>query len=162
MARYILRRWLTVPCVAAALLGCSPSDTRVSSDTASLVQYVSLGVPPKAVRFELATLPESNVSDGGLPGPTDYVALIAAIALHESESKRITDQPRYTGQQPIPEAFLRTWLSDSEKTALREALFQKGGLAYDVSRLATRPTKRAAAIPVDPEHWVLYLEYASP
>lgn len=149
-------------CVAAALAGCSQRDARTSSDTASLTQYIRLCTPPKVVRFELATLPESNTGDNGLSGPTDYVALIAAITLPQSESKRITDQPRYTERQPIPEAFLRAWLLEPEKTALRDAASQKSGPAYDVGHLVTRHAKRAIAIPTDTEHWVLYIEYLAP
>ncbi|KHK58056.1 hypothetical protein PI87_06510 [Ralstonia sp. A12] len=148
--------------MVAALVGCDRSDTHVSSGTASLAQYIHLNAQPKAVRLELATLPERNPSDSGVPRPTDYVALIAAVTLKDSDGKEITDQPRYAERQPIPEAFLRAWLSSAEKTALRDAFSQKGGLAYDVSQLVTRPTKRAVAIPMDADHWVLYLEYVAP
>jgi len=160
--RYIPLRWLAMLCIAAAIVGCSRDDSRVSTDTASLAQYIRLGVPPKATRFELATLPEGNADGRSLPGPTDYVALIAAVTLSPSDRKRIIDQPRYTERQPIPDAFIRAWLSDSESAALRNVFSPTGGLAYDVSRLATRPTKRAVAIPMDAEHWVLYLEYVAP
>lgn len=160
--RYGPLRWLAMLCMVAALLGCDRGDMHVSSDAASLAQYVRLDTRPKAARLELATLPEGNADGRSLPGPTDYVALIAAVTLSPSDSKHITDQPRHTERQSIPDAFIRAWLSDSESAALRNVFSQTGGLAYDVSRLATRPTKRAVAIPMDAEHWVLYLEYVAP
>ena len=156
------RHYLTALCMGAALAGCDSTDTRVSHDAASLRQHIRPGALPQAVRYEVATLPESNGRADGVPGPTDYVALIAAVTLSPAE-RPITNRPFHTAQQPIPEPFLRQWLTAAEKAALHDgALQEKGRLAYNVADLATRPVTRAIAVPVDAEHWVFYLEYVTP
>lgn len=160
--RNVARHHLAVLCMGAVLAGCDSTDTRVNHDPASLGQYIRLGELPQAVRYEVATLPESNGRADGVPGPTDYVALIAAVTMSAAE-KPMTSRPFYTGQQPIPEPFLRQWLTAAEQSALHDgALQEKGRPAYNVADLATRPVKRAIAVPVDAEHWVFYLEYVAP
>lgn len=155
-----LRTCLAVLCMGAALAGCNPADTPVSRDPTALRQFVRLGEQPQAVRFELATLPENNTGIG-VPGPTDYVAFIVAIKLPASESARLAGKPRYANSVPVPEAFVRAWLSEPEKDALRRTTTE-GGVAYNISSMTTRSTKRAIAIPVRADEWVLYIEYVAP
>jgi hypothetical protein len=147
-------------CVAVAIVACVRTEPPINTSVAEFSQYVRLSTLPTASRFELATLPENNTGIG-VPGPTDYVALIAAIKLPASGASLITSQPRFAESTPVPEAFRRAWLSAPEKDALRRASIQ-GSVAYKIRALATHPTKRALAIPVSAEEWVLYLEYVAP
>ncbi|WP_439893580.1 hypothetical protein ACS7SF_27285 (plasmid) [Ralstonia sp. 25C] len=158
--RSSLRQCLAVFCMGAVLAGCGQADTQVNRDPTALRQYVRLEAPPQSVRFELATLPENN-SGMGVPGPTDYVALIVAIKLPPSESARFAGKPRYVNPGPVPEAFVRTWLTEPEKAALRRTATE-GGVAYNISSMTTRSTKRAIAVPVRADEWVLYIEYVAP
>ena len=155
-----LRLCLAVLCMCAALAGCGRADTQLNRDPTALRQYVRLEAPAQSVRFELATLPENN-SGMGVPGPTDYVALIVAIKLPASESARLAGKPRYANPGPVPEAFVRAWLSEPEKAALQRTTTE-GGVAYNISSMTTRSTKRAIAIPVRADEWVLYIEYVAP
>lgn len=159
MHRCISQRW-AILCVAATIFGCTRTELPVNTNVAELRQYVRLSTPPTASRFELATLPENNTGIG-VPGPTDYVALVAAIKLPRSGASLIESQPRSSESTPVPEAFLRAWLSAPEKDALRRVSTQ-ASVAYNISALATGPAKRAIAIPVSAEDWVLYLEYVAP
>ncbi|CAJ0731669.1 Uncharacterised protein [Ralstonia pickettii] len=116
-------------------------------------------MPPAAARFEIATLPERN--DEGVPGPTDYVALIAAIRPQGPDNAIIANQPRIGEAAAVPEAFLRAWLSEGEKDALQRAA-APDGTAYNIRALTRQAAKRAIAVPLNAGEWVLYIEYVAP
>ena len=159
VSKRCLSRFLGLFCIAVTIAGCARDDARPNTNVAALSQYIHLSVPPAAARFEMATLPEHN--DEGVPGPTDYVALIAAIRLQGPDNVIIANQPRNGEAAAVPEAFLRAWLSAPEKDALRRAA-TPGGTGYNISALTSQPAKRAIAVPVNAGEWVLYIEYVAP
>ncbi|MBB6583980.1 hypothetical protein [Ralstonia solanacearum] len=101
-----------------------------------------------------------NQGSGGLPGPTDYVALIGSASLSDAAARNVAAQPAYAGKVTIPRPFVRAWLNDSERAAMEVSFL--GHPAYDVRRLTAKPTKRAVAVPGKNGHWLFYLEYVSP
>ena len=61
-----------------SLSACDASGgARDSTDQAELARLIKLGLPIKSVRWEVFGTPEYTV---GVPGPTDYVTLIAELA----------------------------------------------------------------------------------
>lgn len=69
-----LALWL----ILLSLVACDASSgVRYSTDQAELIRLVKLDLPINTVRWEVFSTPEST---GLVPGPTDYVTLIAEIA----------------------------------------------------------------------------------
>ena len=70
------------PTVLLAVLvqGCTQerNDPVPSTNLAALAEIVDLGFPATSVRYEIFSMPEPG---GGIPGPTDYVTLIAELEL---------------------------------------------------------------------------------
>ncbi|MDN4062886.1 hypothetical protein, partial [Ralstonia solanacearum] len=69
-------------CAVLAIAGCSETPAGTSVDANAFAKSIRLGAPVQSVRFEIVTLPE-NQGSGGLPGPTDYVALIGSASLSD-------------------------------------------------------------------------------
>ncbi len=159
MSKRGLSRLLGLFCIAVAIAGCTRDDPRPNTNVTALSQHIHLSMPPAAARFEIATLPERN--DEGVPGPTDYVALIAAIRPQGPDNAIIANQPRIGEAAAVPEAFLRAWLSEGEKDALQRAA-APDGTAYNIRALTRQAAKRAIAVPLNAGEWVLYIEYVAP
>lgn len=154
--------WLA-PAILCAILfiaGCQKEKMQPDSDTKAFSKYIQLRNPAQSVRFEIATLPESN--GGSVPGPTDYVALVGAATLSQADGQTIAQQPPYSYRKTIPKEFIRNWLERSQKISLENVFFKSNGTAYDITHLASRPAKRAVAIPAGDNQWLFYLEYVSP
>jgi hypothetical protein len=60
----------------AFLFGCVMVDQNISTDLTAFQNLVTVPLHVKAVRWEVFSTPENT---GGVPGPTDYVTLVAEI-----------------------------------------------------------------------------------
>lgn len=56
---------------------------------------------------------------GGLPGSTDYVALIGSASLSDAAARNVAAQPAYAGKVTILRPAVRAWLNDSERARWR-------------------------------------------
>jgi hypothetical protein len=106
-------------CTAAVLCvsGCSAQDKKLkaSDDIKALEQLVDLSANLKSARWEMFGTPEY---DGGVPGPTDYMTLIAEIepVTNVDSFSRGTNNKRI---YIVPEAA-RPWLSSHFRTMLKK------------------------------------------
>ena len=112
------RRALATLCAIGVLhvSGCSARDqtSKPSGDVKALQQLVDISADLKSARWEMFGTPEY---DGGAPGPTDYMTLIAEIepVTHpESFTRGTNSQSIYI----VPEAA-RPWLSSKFRNVLK-------------------------------------------
>ena len=143
------------------LAACSedPNAGAITSNS-NLDRYLDLPFEYDTINMEIVTLPEPG--DTKVPGPTDYVALVAVI----SSDPQVRDayvaalpQPRNT--LGVPSQFSRPWFNDQQSEALR-AVGAGNELARDASASLVRPANRALAVPSDESELVLYLEFVTP
>lgn len=107
----------TVAAALAAILlaGCAPDKTGPSDSLPELRKIVAVALPARQIKWEVFGTPEYT---GGVPGPTDFVTLIAELepaqdALPPAEPG--TDDKAYI----VPEAA-RPWLSAPFRAWLQE------------------------------------------
>ncbi|XYJ09520.1 hypothetical protein ACSUZJ_19335 [Telluria sp. B2] len=73
----MIAKWIFYTCFLL-IAGCdSGSMTRYAVDRGALEALVTLNLPINTVRWEVFGTPEYS---GGVPGPTDYITLIAEIS----------------------------------------------------------------------------------
>lgn len=96
------------------LTGCNmkKENTNTSNDVAGLRSLVELDLPVKNARWEVFGTPEYT---GGVPGPTDFITLIAEI-----ETSQSTNIGRETGTAWIAPEAARSWLSEGFKLMLEK------------------------------------------
>lgn len=139
------------------------NDINVSHDKERLQTFLSLPGNSLEVSWELATLPEQL--DGAISGPTDYVSLIAAVHLHPNDKDELLGKVRPPSSfQGFPTQFVRSWLSEEQKKALRRASTGErvNGL-IDAGFLVKkdRPYRHAVGLVVN-DVLVIYVNYVSP
>jgi hypothetical protein len=110
---------VTILFIAATLCvsGCSAQDKKLkaSDDIKALQQLVDLPAGLKSARWEMFGTPEY---EGGVPGPTDYMTLVAEIepVTNTEGFTRGTDNKSI---YVVPEAA-RPWLSSQFRTMLEK------------------------------------------
>jgi hypothetical protein len=109
-------------------IGCSREDQigKVSANLVTLREIIDLQIPAKSARWETFGTPEYN---GGVPGPTDYITLVAEL---ESDSSENETNKVPTGITYIAPEAARPWLSDDFRTILA----QNKNTDVDLSRKA--------------------------
>lgn len=106
------------------VIACDGSKkSLVSTDLASLEKLVILDVHPASVEWEIFGTPEDT---GGVPGPTDYMTLVAQIKPVDAHA--FARRPLTQIIQLAPEAR-RAWLVP----AFKSLLDTKRGLSVDLS-----------------------------
>ena len=106
--------------VTAAVLcvsGCSAQDKKLkaSNDIKELQQLVDMPVNLKSARWEMFGTPEY---DGGVPGPTDYMTLVAEIE-PTANADIFASGTNGTSVYVVPEAA-RPWLSSPFRSILEK------------------------------------------
>lgn len=119
---------ITAPMVSALLItaflfGCQMKNEKPSSDMAAFRELVQLDVPIKSVKWEIFGTPEYS---GGVPGPTDYITLIAEV---EPSNEDRAQQGQPTGAVWIAPEAARPWLTEG----FREMLARNRGNDVDLS-----------------------------
>jgi len=95
--------------ILLSLSACDANScARSSTDQAELARLVKLDLPIKSVRWEVFGTPEYS---GGVPGPTDYVTLIAEIAPAMPVAQTNTAETAW-----ITPGAARLWLSPDVRT----------------------------------------------
>lgn len=80
--------------------------TKVSDDSVGLRNLVELELPIKTVRWEVFGTPEYT---GGVPGPTDYITLIAEVSPADQKTFEARQE---TGTVWIAPESARPWLTE--------------------------------------------------
>jgi hypothetical protein len=90
------------------------ASARVSTDLQALRNIIAFDIPAQAVTWEVFGTPEYR---GGVPGPTDYLTLIAELAQVEG-SAAFPSEP--AGRQTVMPEAARPWLSNNSRTFLEK------------------------------------------
>jgi hypothetical protein len=98
--------------ITAVFSGCERETGRSSNDVAAFRKLVKVDVAVESVRWEIFGTPEYT---GGVPGPTDYVKLVAEVA--PSEQKKFQSRPK-TGEVWIAPEAARPWLAKEFRSLL--------------------------------------------
>jgi len=102
---------------AVVLLGaCSNNEAKPapSNDVAALGDLINLQFPVRSARWESFGTPEYT---GGVPGPTDFVTLVAEL---EPEQDWLSDSQDPTGETYVAPEAARPWLSAYFRTLLEK------------------------------------------
>jgi hypothetical protein len=97
---------IVILCALASLSGCHKSRERVSDDAIVLRNLIETDLPMNSVRWEVFSTPEY---DGRVPGPTDYVTLIAVIEPVDSEKFQSRSKE---GKVWVAPGAVRPWLDE--------------------------------------------------
>lgn len=96
-------------------LGCTnDAAPKVSTDLIALRKIVNLDIAATSAKWEMFGTPEDT---GGVPGPTDYVTLIAELAPVDD---KITAASAPLGSFWLVPGSARPWLSDTFRTMLEK------------------------------------------
>jgi hypothetical protein len=100
--------------VVAFSSGCDVKGNRaeVSNDIVALHNLLQLDLPAKGARWEVFDTPEYT---GGVPGPTDYVTLIAELELSHQKNVEWKSQ---MGKVCIAPNAARPWLAEGFRSML--------------------------------------------
>ena len=143
------------------MAACSESSRADKvTDSLSLGQYLNLPFDYDTLNIEIITLPEAG--DSRVPGPTDFVALVAAISSSpEERDTYLATLPVAQDSLGVPKQFIRPWLNARQVEALR-TVGTGNESTGDVSSHLTRPAKRAFAVPAGESDLIIYLEFVAP
>jgi hypothetical protein len=98
------------------LAACSEQATKASSDTKALQNLITIPANLKSAHWEMFGTPEY---DGGVPGPTDYMTLIAEVEPLENAG-HFTAGTKDKNVYIVPGAP-RPWISDRFRPMLEQA-----------------------------------------
>jgi hypothetical protein len=113
-------------CTAILLMGCERRvETKGASDVTAFQAIVDVNLPLNSVRWEVFGTPEYV---GGVPGPTDFVTLIAEV----TPAQPILIEESKTGEIWIAPEAARPWLRQKFR-----GIFAKYANKYiDISTIA--------------------------
>lgn len=147
----------------AGLIGCDArNQAKYSSDINTFRELIVLDFDFKSVRWEVFTTPEYV---DGIPGPTDYVTLIAEI--EASDLSSFQGQPEHGSVWIVPRAG-RPWLSKKFFDFLDSYANKKMELpAKFLCRKIRSQSKKATRIIegiacTDSKHILLYMDLSVP
>jgi hypothetical protein len=148
----------------ACLVACGCGQQGASNMNVSvepLGKYITVPKGTSSARWELVTLPEQR--PGAVPGPTDYVSLVAFLSLASGEPGRVVGSlPPMRQAAAVPAQFVRSWLPSEAAAALANLTASSPSAGpYDATSMAHGHPKRALAVAVR-EGLVLYVEYVAP
>jgi hypothetical protein len=111
-------RLVTISMISMSLCGCSMDhkNSKVSNDAGALRKVVDIPTNVKSARWEIFGTPEYA---GGVPGPTDYVTLVAELEPNGS----LKNLPVDTGDGTVyivPESA-RPWMSRDFRSLLEKS-----------------------------------------
>jgi hypothetical protein len=92
--------------------GCDMKNGKVSDDIVEFRNLVETDLRANSVRWEIFGTPEYT---GGVPGPTDYITLIAEVEPWDQE--RFEARPK-TGKEVITPEAARPWLTEGFRVML--------------------------------------------
>jgi len=154
---------------AAALLpllatGCgnAGSGGRASDSSPDLGKYLAVPKATTGVAWELVTLPEHNDGPFDVPGPTDYVALVAALRMAAADRDAfLSTLPSRRPAGSLPGKFVHDWMTPDVVAGCRGLWSGTGDAARD-ARAIVRASCRFAAAGAYAQGVVVYVEYVAP
>lgn len=112
-------------CALAVLLAWCHSfkdPEQSSTDIDALKRLINLQFPYTSARWELVPTPELN---GGVPGPTDYITLVAEIGPRDDQD--FSSLPMAESFHPLPNTA-RNWMNAESRSLLRTSNAASTGL----------------------------------
>jgi hypothetical protein len=114
MGKYFLKK-LALLWIFILITGCNVTNEQgYSDDLHQLRTKVELDINPRDIRWEIFGTPEHS---GGVPGPTDFITLIAEVPTLE---QAIFETRASSGVVWVAPEAARPWLSDDFKQILRK------------------------------------------
>ena len=110
-----------------------------NNSLADLAKMIRIPTSVTKAQWELVTLPESKSSD--LPGPSDYVCLVALLQLPQTDSLALSEIP---ASNSIQKQFARQWLPKSASAAITN--LGVGKKVFDVKSWVIRKNVRSYGI----------------
>lgn len=117
--------------------------SKVSSDIAALRNVVNFDIQTKSIRREVFGTPEYT---GGVPGPTDFVTLIAEI---EPEDQKFFELMIPTGEVWIAPEAARPWLSSAFRSMLENSKNTTVNLSNKFPCRKLQTTLKQSSKPID-------------
>lgn len=114
-SEYPIMQKILAPVVLATMLaGCilNEDQDKSSTDIVALKDLIALQFPYTNARWEVVATPEYK---GGVPGPTDYMTLLAEIGPRDVQ--RFSALPMAEPLRPLPNSA-RTWMNAESRTLL--------------------------------------------
>lgn len=161
MSRIIQLIWLTNLAFIVLLAGCNnpERDNKLNTSSTELGKYMSIqDIPFESVQWELATIPDTAHSS--VPGPTDYVSLIALVKTSQKTEQIENLPPTKSDVSEIPSQFILKWLPSDASHKLSQ-IGKTTNAVKDATGLLLTPAKRAYAIETK-DGLLFYVEYVSP
>ena len=112
--------------LAVLLAWCNSFDDpeQLSTDIDALKRLINLQFPYTSARWELVPTPEFN---GGVPGPTDYITLVAEIAPRDDQ--KLSSLPMAEPFHPLPNTA-RNWMNAESRSLLGTSNAASNGLPH--------------------------------
>ena len=156
-------KWTMAISLITCLTGCKMGDDlpKFSTDIAALEKIIELPVPHTEAKWEVFGTPEYS---GGVPGPTDYMTLVAEIKMESVQKMNYgpSSEPFWIA----PESA-RTWLSpkfsrllESSKNAYIDTADHPDCAPIEVTMKKSR-TRRSGFICEGSESFLVYLMIAN-
>lgn len=114
-------------CALTLLLSwCNSSENpkQSSTDIDVLKKLINLQFPYASARWELVPTPEFNV---GVPGPTDYITLVAEIGPRDDQ--KFSSLPMAESFRPLPNT-VRNWMNAESRILLSTSNAASAGVAH--------------------------------
>ncbi|NRR30328.1 hypothetical protein HSX11_09010 [Oxalobacteraceae bacterium] len=125
---------LALVLISILITGCGAKKPKFSFDIFELNKLVQIPIPMKSVQWEVVYLPED---DGLLPGPTDYVSLVAEFV--PSTQNWFTQIKAPIQSTYVDPTFVRAWISAPFKSMVIANYVEVG--KYPCSSFKTTFTK---------------------
>lgn len=149
--------------IVSSVGACSNNEVKPapSDSVAALSEMINLQLPLKSAHWEVFGTPEYT---GGVPGPTDFVTLIAEL---EPGDDWLNDSQPPTGNTYVAPEAARPWLSDHFRTLLEKNRNSSSDLSAQSNCRKYSTTIKKSGRPVDgfvcnnAGHLLLYLTLSS-
>lgn len=138
------------------------NEENIRNDGEGLQALINLPIGSKNVIWEIASLPDSKNDD--IPGPTDYVSLIALIYLDENLKNELINKNPPTQFEGFPDQFIRSWLPKHQNITFKkisDGEIVQGLIDARFLVKNTRPAKEAVGF-VSNDTLILFVNYLSP
>jgi len=121
-----MHRILVVVVLATLLTGCVSKEDqdKSSTDIGALKDLIDLQFPYTSARWEVVATPEYK---GGIPGPTDYMTLLAEIGPRDDQ--RFSALPMAELLRALPNSA-RSWMNAESRTLLNTSNTTLTGLRH--------------------------------
>lgn len=146
---------MSLPIVGACQM---KESTEPSSSLEELKKILNLPNWVAGAKWDILTLPERNNDD--VPGPTDYVSLVALLTPSHAGRGDLGNIPTSAPPRSIPSQFIRSWLPPTSKSALTS--LKEGGAGFHNVMPWVRQHAKGAWGKATDDGVLVYVDYVSP